>query len=103
MARAAPELKLDLPATAVGKDWLDTGSGQLFAGTPSGTGFQFSLFGVFGILAGVEEGVEVNVAGLTVGIDPLDLGLKLPGIGNIGLRNRQAAATTPEAPEAPAE
>ncbi len=98
VARAAPELKLDLPATAIGKDWLDASAGQVFARTPSGTGFQFSLFGVFGILAGVEEGVEFNVAGLTVGVDPLDLGLKLPGIGNIGLRNRQATATAPEAP-----
>jgi hypothetical protein len=98
VARAAPELKLDLPATAIGKDWLDAGSGQLFARTPSGTGFQFSLFGLFGVLAGVEEGIEVNVIGLTVGVDPLDLAVKLPGIGNVGLGAPRATAAQPEPP-----
>ena len=98
VARAAPELKLDLPATAIGKDWLDTGSGQIFARTPSGTGFQFSLFGLLGVLAGVEEGIEVNFAGLTLGIDPLDLTLNLPGFGNIGINGQHASAAQPEAP-----
>ncbi|MFP6757311.1 MAG: DUF3750 domain-containing protein, partial [Alphaproteobacteria bacterium] len=75
---------LDLPPTAIGKDWLDAGNGELFAETPSNTGYQVSLFGVLGLLIGVEEGIEINIAGLTVGIDPLDLALKLPGVGRIG-------------------
>ena len=37
VARAVPELKLDLPPTAIGKDWLDTSAGELFAATPSGS------------------------------------------------------------------
>ena len=37
-----------------------------------------------GILVGAEEGLEVNVLGLTFGIDPLDLAVKLPMIGTIG-------------------
>ncbi len=82
VARAIPELKLDLPPTAIGKDFL-TGKSPL-APAPSGTGFQFSLFGLFGILAGTEEGIEVNLLGLTFGIDPGDLALKLPAIGRVG-------------------
>lgn len=99
VARAAPELRLDLPATAIGKDWLDAGSGELFARTPSGTGYQFSLFGLFGLLIGVEEGIEVNVAGLTVGVDPLDLAIKLPGVGNVGAGGPSATAAPGETAE----
>jgi len=83
VARVVPELKLDLPPTAIGKDFL-TGDSVL-AAAPSGTGYQFSLFGLFGVLAGKEEGLEVNVLGLTFGVDPADLALKLPAIGRIGL------------------
>ncbi len=83
VGRLVPELKLDLPPTAIGKDYLGD---SLLAKAPSGTGFQFSVLGLLGLLAGVEEGIEVNVAGLTFGIDPLDFALKLPGIGRIGPR-----------------
>ena len=82
VARAVPELKLDLPPTAIGKDFLPGGS--LIAGAPSGTGYQVSLFGLLGVLAAIEEGVEVNILGLVFGIDPLDLALKLPMAGRIG-------------------
>ncbi|HEC14148.1 MAG TPA: DUF3750 domain-containing protein [Rhodospirillales bacterium] len=81
VARAVPELKVDLPPTAIGKDFL---SGTFFAPTPSGTGYQVSIFGLFGVLAGVEEGFEVNILGLTFGIDPKGLALKLPLAGRIG-------------------
>ena len=82
MARALPELRLDLPATAIGKDYLP--DGRVFASTPSGTGYQISLFGLFGILVGKEEGFEINLLGLVFGVDPLDLGVKLPLIGRLG-------------------
>ena len=85
IGRRVPELRLDLPPTAIGKDWLGT-DGPV-AGTPSGTGFQVSLFGVLGVLVGVEEGIEFNLAGFSFGVDPLDLALKLPGIGRLGLIN----------------
>jgi len=91
VGRAVPELRLDLPPTAIGKDWLDITDGQLIAKAPSNTGYQFSLFGVLGVLASVEEGVELNVAGLTLGIDPLDLALKLPGFGRVGGGNGTAS------------
>ena len=80
--RAVPELRADLPATAIGKDYLGW---DLFAKTPSGSGVQFSVLGVFGVLAGIEEGLELNLLGLTFGIDPLQLSLKLPLAGRIGV------------------
>ena len=60
--------------------------GALVAGTPSGTGYQVSLFGLVGVLTAVEEGLEINLLGLSFGIDPLDLALKLPMAGRISLR-----------------
>lgn len=79
--RHVPELKADLPPTAIGKDYLGS---DLFAASPSGTGVQLSVFGLLGVLAGVEEGLELNVLGLTFGIDPLDFAVKLPLAGSIG-------------------
>lgn len=72
---------MDLPPTAVGKDYLGN---RIIAKSPSGTGFQVSLFGLAGILLGIEEGMEVNLLGLTFGIDPKDLALKLPMLGRVG-------------------
>ncbi len=83
VARKVPELKVDLPPTAIGKDYLP--NGDFIARAPSGTGFQVSLFGLLGVLFGVEEGVEVNLLGLTFGVDPLDLAVKLPMAGRIGI------------------
>lgn len=82
VARAVPELAVDLPPTAIGKDYLTNGS--IVAKAPSGTGGQLSLFGLFGVLVGVEEGVEVNLLGLTFGVDPLDLAVKMPLVGRLG-------------------
>jgi hypothetical protein len=79
--RQVPELRADLPAHAIGKDYLGS---RVFARSPSGTGVQVGLFGTLGVLAGVEEGLELNVLGLTFGIDPNDLGLKLPLVGRVG-------------------
>ena len=84
IARAVPELRLDLPPTTIGKDYL--GPGRFFARSPSGTGFQVSLFGALGLLAGVEEGFEVNLLGLSFGIDLFDPALRLPGIGRLGAK-----------------
>ncbi|MBI4625193.1 MAG: DUF3750 domain-containing protein [Verrucomicrobia bacterium] len=81
--RAVPELRVDLPGTAVGKDFLGW---RPVAFSPSGTGAQFNLGGVAGVLVGWEEGVEVNVAGLVFGVNPKRLSLKLPVIGSVGDR-----------------
>jgi hypothetical protein len=79
--RATPELRVDLPAHAIGKDYLGP---RVFAASASGTGLQVSLLGVLGLVAGVEEGLELNLLGLTFGIDPNDLALKLPLVGKLG-------------------
>lgn len=91
IARRVPELRLDLPPTAIGKDWL--GETTFTAAAPSGTGYQVSLLGVAGFLAAAEEGLEINIAGLTLGVDPLDLALKLPGFGRVGGRGDAAKAS----------
>ena len=96
VGRAVPELRLDLPSTALGKDYLGAG---LIARTPSGTGWQISLFGLVGLLLAWEEGVEVNLLGMTFGIDPFDLAVKLPGVGRFGART--AATAEPSATPGP--
>lgn len=83
--RHAPEVRVDLPPTAIGKDYLGA---MPFNKTPSGTGVQLNVLGVAGLMAGWEEGVEVNVLGLTFGVDPRGLGLKLPLIGRVALRGQ---------------
>lgn len=80
--RQIPELRADLPPTAIGKDYLGS---RLTAVAPSGTGYQLSLLGAAGVLAAAQEGIELNLLGLTFGIDALDLALKLPMIGRIEL------------------
>ena len=80
---AIPEAGIALPPTAIGKDWRVAGG---MAGlTPSGTGFQVSLGGLFGITVGWVEGVEVNVLGLVAGVDLRHPAIKLPGLGRIGM------------------
>jgi hypothetical protein len=87
--RQVPELRADLPPTAIGKDYLGS---RLVARTPSGTGGQLSVLGLLGILAGVEEGLEVNLLGLTFGLDPKQLAVKLPLAGDFGFIDTLRAA-----------
>lgn len=82
VSRAVPELGLNLPPTAIGKDYLGY---RLFATPPSGSGFQFSLFGLFGVVISNIEGFEFNFLGLTFGIIPDPLVIKLPIVGEIEL------------------
>jgi Protein of unknown function (DUF3750) len=82
IGRAVPELGLELPPTAIGKDFLP--GGDLIAATPSGRGVQVSLLGLAGVLVGWEEGLEVNVLGLSFGLDVKDPAVKLPGVGRLG-------------------
>lgn len=97
--RAVPELRVDLPPTAIGKDYVGVRS---VARLPSGTGGQVSLAGVLGVAAGWEEGLEVNVLGLTFGVDPKNLAVKLPLIGSLGPRRLQRSAQVRPPLDAPA-
>jgi hypothetical protein len=79
VARQVPELGLDLPPTAIGKDYL--GATTFVAKAPSGSGWQFSLAGLAGVTVAREEGLEINLLGLGFGVDVNDARLRLPGFG----------------------
>lgn len=79
IARAVPELQIDLPATAIGKDYLGS---DVFATAPSGSGWQVSLGGLLGVAASPVDGIEFNLLGLNFGVNAR--GLKLPIVGRIG-------------------
>jgi Protein of unknown function (DUF3750) len=82
VARQVPELGLALPSNAIGKDYLP--GGAVFAAAPSATGYQFSLFGVVGLLVARNEGIEINLLGMDLGIGFKSPGVKLPGVGLVG-------------------
>ena len=75
-----PELQVDLPPTAIGKDYSRT----LFDSAPSGGGTQASVGGLLGLTVSGVEGLELNLLGLTFGVNPFDPALKLPLVGRIG-------------------
>ena len=97
IARAVPELEVDLPSTAIGKDYL----GRAIVGTaPSGSGVQLSLGGVLGVAVGPVDGLEFNVLGLNFGVS--SNGLKLPMVGRVGSSSgpsHGADETRPKEPE----
>jgi len=82
ITRAVPELGVDLPPTAIGKDYL---GGTIVGSAPSGRGVQLSLGGLLALTASGVEGLELNLLGLSFGINPFDPALKLPLIGRLGL------------------
>ncbi|MEQ8687965.1 MAG: DUF3750 domain-containing protein [Imperialibacter sp.] len=77
-----PELGLDLPSTAIGKDWRPWN--ETFGWSPSGSGVQASVYGLLGLTAGFHEGVEVNLLGLSLELDLFDFALELPAVGRVG-------------------
>jgi hypothetical protein len=78
IARQVPELQADLPATAVGKDYIGS---TMVSTAPSGSGWQFTLGGLFGVAAGPVEGFELNLLGLSFGAN--GSGIKLPMVGRV--------------------
>ena len=90
VAREVPELNVDLPTTAIGKDFLTNGS--IFESAPSGTGGQLSIYGLLGVTIAREEGLELNVLALNFGIDVLHPAIKLPGVGRLGMKKSPRAA-----------
>ncbi|MES1930016.1 hypothetical protein SADO_12199 [Salinisphaera dokdonensis CL-ES53] len=80
LVRRVPELQVELPSTAIGKDYL---AGDLISAAPSGTGYQLSLYGAVGLLIAWDEGIEINLFGLVWGINPTHPALKWPGLGTI--------------------
>jgi len=83
IGREVPALELDLPPTAIGKDyreWL-TPVGK----PPSGQGLQVSLGGLLGGILSLEEGIEISILGLSVGIDLNCPAFRLPFIGRLAM------------------
>ncbi|GHU05906.1 hypothetical protein FACS1894158_10410 [Betaproteobacteria bacterium] len=83
IGREVPELKLDLPANAIGKDYRPLSDPVGLS--PSGSGVQLSILGLLGASVGFQEGLEINILGLNFGLDLNSPGLRLPFIGRIGL------------------
>jgi len=83
--RNVDELQLELPPNAVGKDWID--DGDLYAMSESGTGVQVSVFGLLGVTLGLAEGIELNILGLSFGVDILRPAIKLPAVGRLGFKD----------------
>lgn len=93
IGREVPELSLDIPATAIGKDYRPwyRPIGQ----APSGAGIQISILGLAGATLAPEEGIEINLLGLSFGIDLLRPALRLPAIGRLGMAEDAAEPTRP--------
>lgn len=81
IGRQVPALGLEMPANAVGKDFL--GEGIRVSRTPSGTGWQVSAWGLVGVAVAWHEGIEIHLLGATIGLDFNNLGVKLPGLGTL--------------------
>ncbi len=82
LARSVDELKVDLPPTAIGKDFLP--GWRILGKAPSGTGWQVSLGGMLGLLVALEEGIEINLFGAVFGLDLNPPAFKLPIVGRLG-------------------
>lgn len=82
--RRVPELSVELPPHAIGRDWRGW---NVLGLSETGTGVQFSLFGILGLTLGLGDGIEVNLLGLTFGLDVLRPALKLPLVGRVGMRD----------------
>lgn len=87
VARRVPELELELPVTAIGKDFPVNGT--MIDRAPSGTGYQVSIYGLLGLMVGWKEGVEINLLGLSFGVDLNSPALKLPLVGRLGFPESQ--------------
>jgi len=81
--REVKEIKIALPSNAVGKDYLCR---DFFAQSEGKTGYQFSFYGLLGIILDWYQGVEVNILGLSFGIDFIHPAISLPLVGRLGTK-----------------
>ncbi len=78
--RQVPELQITLPPTAIGKDFP---LGFWIQPTTGGRGLQLTLWGIFGISIGIEEGLRLQWFALEFGLNPWKGELYWPGIGTL--------------------
>ncbi|URK88282.1 DUF3750 domain-containing protein [Rhizobium sp. RCAM05350] len=80
--RSVPELGAVLPSDAVGRDYLP--EGKLFSVDADGMDMHATLYGLFGISAGIRSGLEVHFMGLVAGFDVMRPAVKIPALGRFG-------------------
>ncbi|MEQ8391999.1 MAG: DUF3750 domain-containing protein [Thalassospira sp.] len=85
IGREVSGLNLDMPANAIGKDFRAITNPVGLSS--SGQGIQANILGVFGFSLGLEEGIELNLLGLNIGIDFNRPALRLPSVGRLGMDN----------------
>jgi len=83
---AVPEMRANLPPTAIGKDYPY--DGHWLRRTPSGTGLRITLGGYAGLTLGWVEGIELNILSGVAGLDIRQPAVKLPGLGRLSLLGR---------------
>ncbi len=84
--RSTKGMGVELPSNAIGKDWIY--KGQPVGLSETSTGVQFSLVGALGFTLGLAEGIEVNLLGLSFGLDFARPALKLPLVGRVGMDDK---------------
>ena len=80
--RQVPEIDAVLPPNAVGRDYIAEGAFYHF--DPAGD-LNLTLYGLFGISAGVKSGFEMHVLGLVAGVDIMRPAVKIPAWGRFGM------------------
>ena len=83
--RSVPGMGVELPPNAIGKDWISDAKFASWSETK--TGIQVSVYGLLGFTLGLAEGVEINLLGLSFGLDLYRPALKLPMIGRLGMKD----------------
>ena len=81
--RAVPDLDIQLPPEAVGRDYPS--EGKMFWASKDRHEYRFSLWGYAGIAAGKSTGFELNFLGLVFGFEVVNPAIKLPGFGRLEL------------------
>ena len=83
IVRNVDEIEFGMPPNALGKDYLP--DNVLLARTPSNSGYQLNYKGMVGVMLSKDEGFELNLGGLVLGVNPVKQQVKLPGFGAVEL------------------
>lgn len=84
---------MELPPTAVGKDWLP--GGVFLVPSETQTGIQFSVYGLWGFTGGWGEGIDIHHGGRVFGVDFRHPAWKLPLVGRVGMKDAPVEKAAP--------